>query len=520
MKNRIAAFAPWASTGLLLLFTAYHAEYKSAVFFGLLFAIGLVDLLQPWHAIRRNYPLVGHLRYLFEDLRPGLRQYFFEGDNEELPFSRMQRSLVYARAKSEPDERGFGTVKDVYAADGQWLSHSLLPVSVDPRSFRVRVGSDAATAYDMSVFNVSGMAFGALSGAAVAALNRGAAQGGFAQNTGEGGISRYHRQGGDLIWQIGSAYFGCRTADGRFDASQFERKARDPQVRMIEIKLSQGAKPGHGGVLPGSKVTPEIAGAWGVPVGETCVCPAAHDEFRTPEQLLGFVAELRRLSGGKPVGIKLCLGSVDEFFSLAKAMVAQGEHPDFITIDGAEGGTGAAPVEFTDHVGMPLSDALPLVHATLRGVGLRDRVRLGASGKIISAFDIARCLAMGADWCNAARGFMFSLGCIQARACHTDKCPSGVATQDPMRQRGLVLEDKAERVRSYQHRTLEVLAELLGAAGVTQPSAMTANHILCRNASGNVVTLASRLPAVREGVLLDSRQSRADLPEPFRSLWV
>jgi len=519
VRNRLLAFSPWLVTGGLTLFTVFHAEYKSATVFAVLFAVGLWDLLQSKQTIRRNFPLIGHARYFLEDLRSGVRQYFVEGDEEELPFSRMQRAMVYSRSKNEADERGFGTVKNVYDTRNQWVAHSFVPTAPDPRTFRVRVGSNPETAYDMSVFNISGMAFGALSGSAVAALNLGAARGGFAQNTGEGGISVHHRRGGDLVWQLGSAYFGCRTAEGGFDPVQFAAKANDPQVRMIELKLSQGAKPGHGGVLPGAKLTQEIAEAWGLPAGETCVCPAGHGTFGTPLELLAFVAELRRLSGGKPVGIKLCVGSLREWFALAKAMLESGEHPDFITVDGAEGGTGAAPPEFTDHVGMPLHDALPLVHATLRGIGLRDRIRIAASGKVISAFDIARCLALGADWCNAGRGFMFSLGCIQARACHTDRCPSGVATQDPALQRGIVVTDKAERVRSFHHKTIEVLAELVGSAGLASPAALTADHILERDEMGLVTRLSARLLHLEVGALLAADAQWAALPEPFRSDW-
>jgi len=519
MNNRLMAFLPWIATGLLFVFTISHSEFKSALLFGALFLVGVIDLLQSGQPIRRNYPLIGHARFIFEDLRPNLRQYFMEGDAEEVPFSRMQRELVYERADAQSSERGFGTIKDVYEDSNVWLAHSIVPTAPDPKTFRVRTGENPLTAYDMSVFNVSGLAFGALSGPAVAALNRGAALGGFAQNTGEGGISKYHQQQGDLIWQVGSAYFGCRTPDGAFDAAQFEQKAIDPQVRMIEIKISQGAKPGHGGVLPGSKVSNEIALAWGLEVGKTCVCPAGHSTFQTPRELLAFIAQLRQLSGDKPVGMKICVGHPRELFALAKAMIETGQCPDFITVDGSEGGTGAAPLEFSDHVGMPLHDALPLVHATLVGIGMRDRVRIGASGKVTSAFDIVHAMALGADWCNAGRGFMFSLGCIQARSCHTDRCPTGITTQNPSLHRGIVVSDKGQKVYSYHQQTLEALGELVAAAGVENTSQITADHILCRDRSGKVVPLSQTTVRLDRGSLLGEGLARHELPEPFKSNW-
>ena len=348
------------------------------------------------------------------------------------------------------------------------------------------------------MFKISALSFGALSANAVRALNRGAALGGFAHDTGEGSISRYHRperegvKGGDLIWEIGSSYFGCRMQDGKFDPDKFAAQATEPQVKMIEIKLSQGAKPGHGGVLPGAKVTAEIAEARGVDAGEDCISPAAHSAFSTPLELIAFIGELRRLSGGKPVGFKLAIGHPWEFFGICKAMIETGVTPDFIVVDGAEGGTGAAPVEFTDHVGVPMQEALLLVHNTLVGLNLRSRIRLGASGKIITSFDIARAMAMGADWCNSARGFMFALGCVQSLSCHTGRCPTGIATQHPLRQRALVVPDKAERVANFHKNTVHALAELIGAAGLSQPSDLRPRHIV-RRVSGNEVRNLSML---------------------------
>jgi glutamate synthase domain-containing protein 2 len=472
-----------------------------------LLVLGVHDLQQKSHAILRNYPIIGHLRFLLEFIRPELRQYFIEGDDDAVPFSRSQRSLVYARAKGEPDKRPFGTQMDVRAVGYEWLTHSLNPSVIASRDFRVQVGgAQCAQPYNISLFNVSAMSFGALSANAIMALNLGAKKGGFAHDTGEGSISRYHREhGGDLIWEIGSGYFGCRNDDGTFNADAFKQNALSPQVKMIEIKLSQGAKPGHGGVLPGPKVTPEIAEARGVPVGVDCVSPAAHSSFSTPLELLQFVQKLRELSEGKPVGFKLCIGHPWEWFGIAKAMQESNILPDFIVVDGAEGGTGAAPLEFTDHMGMPLLDGLHLVHNTLVGLNLRKDIRLGASGKIINGFDVMRTVALGADWCNSARGFMFALGCIQAQTCHTGNCPTGVATQDPKRQIALVVPTKADRVQNFHHETLESVREMLQATGLKRPSDLSLKHIMRRVSALEVQNLSSLMPGLTEGALLNSQ---------------
>lgn len=465
---------------------------------------GTQDMLQTQHAIRRNYPILGNMRYIFEFIRPEIRQYFFEDDNNAEPFSREQRSLVYQRAKEQIDKRPFGTEQDVYSNRYEWINHSISPIHIADSDFRIHVGGEHCTQpYELSVFNISAMSFGALSGRAIQSLNEGARRGNFAHDTGEGGISRYHREpGGSLIWNIGSGYFGCRDDNGAFDPERFRKNAALPQVRMIEIKLSQGAKPGHGGILPGPKVTPEIAEARGVKAWVNCNSPSAHTAFNTPIGLMNFIVQLRELSGGKPVGFKLCIGHPWEWFGIVKAMLETQITPDFIVVDGGEGGTGAAPVEFTDHVGTPLVEALRLVHNTLVGVNLRDRIRVGASGKIITAFDIARTLALGADWCNAARGFMFSIGCIQAQSCHTDKCPTGVATQDPLRQRAIVVEDKAQRVVNFHRNTLKALAELLGASGLPHPSDLRAHHIVRRTSPSEVRLLSALLPDMEPGAIL------------------
>ena len=491
----------------------------------LLMLRGVADLGQTQHAITRNYPIIGHLRFLLEFIRPEIRQYFIESDREAAPFSRAQRSLIYQRAKGAPDNRPFGTQLDVGEQGYEWINHSLQPSRLSDANFRVWIGgepgqpstSPCTQPYQASVFNISAMSFGSLSANAILALNQGAKMGGFAHDTGEGSISRHHRaHGGDLIWEIGSGYFGCRNRDGSFSAERFEENARDPQVKMIELKMSQGAKPGHGGVLPGTKVTPEIAEARGVPVGVTCVSPAAHSAFSTPVEMMRFIARLRELSGGKPTGFKLCIGHAWEWFAMVKAMLETGITPDFIVVDGAEGGTGAAPVEFTDHVGTPVQEGLLLVHNTLVGAGLRDRIRIGAAGKVSSAFDIARFMALGADWCNAARGFMMALGCIQAQTCHTGHCPTGVTTQDPLRQRALVPADKAERVRNFHHSTLHALQELVQAAGLDHPSQISTEHIMRRVGDTDVRPLSQLIVHLKAGALL---ASNAKLEGVWRDYW-
>ncbi len=498
-----AIVALWVLSALQLV--VGQASFLWVLLLSALVVVGISDLQQTHHAILRNYPIIGHLRFLLEFIRPELRQYFIEGDSEAVPFSRAQRSLVYARAKGESDKRPFGTQLDVREVGYEWLTHSISPSVIETHNFRVHVGGPQCKhPYDISLFNVSAMSFGALSANAVMALNLGAKKGGFAHDTGEGSISRYHREhGGDLIWEIGSGYFGCRNEDGSFSAERFVQNALSPQVKMIEIKLSQGAKPGHGGVLPGPKVTPEIAEARGVPVGVDCVSPAAHSSFSNPVELLQFVQKLRELCEGKPVGFKLCIGHPWEWFGIAKAMQKTGIYPDFIVVDGSEGGTGAAPVEFTDHMGMPMLEGLRLVHNTLVGLKLRKQIRLGASGKIISGFDVMRTLALGADWCNSARGFMFALGCIQAQTCHTGNCPTGVTTQDPKRQVALVVPSKADRVRNFHRQTLESVQEMLQATGLSAPSDLRLNHIMRRVSEHEVQNLSDLMLSVKGGALLE-----------------
>lgn len=470
---------------------------------GALSLLGTWDLLQKRSTLRRNYPILAHFRYGLESIGPEIRQYFIERDTERAPFSREQRALIYQRSKGVQDTVPFGTELDVYGTRYEWINHSMAPSQHAGHDYRVPVGERCAQPYSASVFNISAMSFGSLSASAIRALNAGAKRGGFYHDTGEGSLSDYHREGGgDIVWEIGSGYFGCRTADGRFDADAFARVAREPQVKMVELKLSQGAKPGHGGVLPAAKVTPEIAATRGVPLGQDCVSPARHAVFDTPVGLLEFVAHMRELSGGKPAGFKLAVGHPWEWFGIAKAMQETGLVPDFIVVDGAEGGTGAAPAEFIDHVGLPMVEGLLLVHNTLVGLGLRDKVRLGAAGQIVSAYDIARTLAIGADWCNAARGFMFALGCIQSQSCHTDRCPTGIATQDPGRWRKLDVPDKATRVFQFHRNTLRALRDLLCAAGLDDPAQLGPEHILRRVSPTEIRSFAGIYPYLEPGELL------------------
>ena len=492
------------SVSSFIVLEMHERAWQAFIFFSVLSGIGIYDLIQTRMSILRNYPIIGHLRFLLEYIRPEIRQYFIEGDNDQTPFSREQRTLVYSRAKAVPDSIPFGTTLDVMAPGYQWINQSLVPTKIAHHDFRVMIGGkDCKQPYNASIFNISAMSFGSLSANAVMALNLGAKKGGFAHDTGEGSISQYHRiHGGDLIWEIGSGYFGCRNHDGSFNAEKYTENALDPQVKMIEIKLSQGAKPGHGGILPGKKVTAEIAAARGVPEGEACISPSAHSAFSSPIELMHFVQRLRELSGGKPVGFKLCIGHPWEWFAIVKAMLETNIHPDFIVVDGSEGGTGASPVEFTNHVGTPLQEGLRLVHNTLVGVNLRDQIKIGCSGKIISSFDMAVAFALGADWCNSARGFMFAIGCIQAQVCNTGFCPTGVTTQDPQRQKALVVPNKAERVFNFHHESLRALKELVEAAGLHHPGEIDAPHIVRRINKNEVRLLSMLLPEMPAGLLL------------------
>jgi glutamate synthase domain-containing protein 2 len=484
--------------------------------FGGLTLLGIRDLLQENHAVLRNYPISGHLRFLLEEIRPEMRQYFFESEKDGMPFSRDTRAVIYQRAKMVLDKRPFGTQEDVYKEGYEWMHHSMAPKTHASEKFRITIGGpDCTRPYSASVFNISAMSFGALSPNAVRALNAGAKKGGFAHDTGEGGVSPYHQEnGGDLIWEIGSGYFGCRNRDGTFNPELFAQVAAHDQIKMVELKVSQGAKPGHGGVLPAAKVSEEISRIRGVAMDEDCISPAYHKAFSTPLEMMAFIGEMRRLSGGKPAGFKLCIGHPWEFLAICKAMLQTGIYPDFIVIDGNEGGTGAAPLEFMDHLGMPMREGVNFVHNALIGINARDRIRIGAAGKIATAFDMARAMAIGADWCNSARGFMFALGCIQSLSCHTDRCPTGVTTQDPSRNRALVVPHKVDRVYNYHHATLHALAELLAAAGLEHPQQIRPIHFSQRNSTTEVLSFARLYPSLRPGELIDGTSDPR-----FREAW-
>ncbi|QEA39929.1 FMN-binding glutamate synthase family protein [Pistricoccus aurantiacus] len=500
---------------LVALGLIWHWVLYLLVVWALLVGIGIYDMLSRSNVLN-NYPVIGHFRYMLEFVRPELRQYFFESEFSGRPFNRAQRTLIEARADNKSDSSPFGTLRDFGAAGFNYTEHSLAPKTVPEEVMRVRVGgSQCSKPYLASRLNISAMSFGSLSSTAVMAMNLGAKRGNFAHNTGEGAISPYHeRHGGDLIWEIGTAYFGCRNKNGRFDAKTFKEKARQDQVKMIELKLSQGAKPAHGGLLPAAKVNQEIADTRQIAVGEDCQSPASHPEFDTPIGLLEFIVHLRELCGGKPVGMKMCLGKRSEFLSICKAMLETGIRPDFITIDGAEGGTGAAPQEFSDSLGNYINEALPFVHQSLIGTGLRDDLRLIASGKVALGFDLVTKAALGADMFNAARPFMFSVGCIQARRCHTNKCPTGVTSQDPRRNKAIDVDHKAWRVKHYQENTLKAFRELTGAMGVDHPSKLVPDMIYHRNEYARAVPLSLPMEPLEPRQLLDGH-----IPESYRVLW-
>jgi glutamate synthase domain-containing protein 2 len=485
---------------------------------GPLVLLGLRDLSQKQRSLLRIYPILGHGRFLMEEIRPEIQQYFVEANTDGKPFNREERSLVYQRAKGVRDTVPFGTQHDVYKIGYEWIGHSLQPVEPSHEEPRIRVGGpDCTQPYLASVFNISAMSFGSLSKNAIMALNDGARKGGFAHNSGEGGLSPYHlAKGGDLIWQIGTGYFGCRNASGGFDPAGFTERAAQPAVKMIEVKLSQGAKPGHGGILPAKKLTPEIAAIRSVPLGQDVISPPAHSAFDSPEGLLRFVAELRRLSGGKPVGFKLCIGEHHQFLAICKAMATTGILPDFITVDGGEGGTGAAPVEFTNFVGTPLADGLSFVHHALTGFGVREHIRIIASGKVVSGFDLFRTMALGADMCNSARGMMLALGCIQARKCDSNECPVGVATQDPVRTAALDVPLKADRVDRFHRETIKSFLHLLGAAGLHHPEEIQPRHVRRRISSSESRHFGQLYGAVEIGCLLD----KATVPADWREAWL
>lgn len=507
----LAAFA--AVTSLALIWPIFAAAYGPLV---LVFVVGIVDQVQRKHAIRRNFPVIGHGRYLLEAIRPEINQYFIESNTDGKPFDREQRSVVYQRAKGVTDTTPFGTQLDVYEPGYEWIAHSLRACQPPHDPPRVLFGAGRCSKpYSASLLNISAMSYGSLSRNAILALNGGAKRGGFAHNTGEGGLSPHHLEpGGDVIWQIGTGYFGARDAQGRFSESAFVERATLEQVKMIEVKLSQGAKPGHGGILPASKLTREIAEIRGVPLGKDVISPPAHTAFDSPRSLLEFVTRLRDASGGKPVGFKLCIGHRSEFLGICKAMLETGMRPDFITIDGAEGGTGAAPLEFSNRIGVPLTEGLVFVHNALVGIGLRGEIRLIAAGKVSTGFDIARLVAIAADTCNSARAMMFALGCIQARRCNSNDCPTGVATQNPALVAGLDVGDKTERVFRYHRATVHAFLELLGAAGFDEPNDLKPHHVHRRLDFHRTANYAELYEYLQAGQLLSD-----SIPPAWAASW-
>jgi glutamate synthase domain-containing protein 2 len=470
---------------------------------GVLLAVALYDVLQRTHAVLRNYPVVGHLRYLLELVRPELQQYFIERNFDGRPYDRDTRSIIYQRAKGIEGVKAFGTERNVNEVGYEYLVHATAPVPLPPEPPRVRIGGPHCTQpYDMALLNVSAMSFGALSANALRALNVGASAGGFAHDTGEGGLSRHHLYGGDLVWELGSGYFGARTPDGGFDPARFADKAAHAAVKCVSLKLSQGAKPGIGGVLPAAKVTAEIAAVRGVPQGRDCVSPAAHSAFHTPRELVAFVARMRELAGGKPVGIKLCVGRRTDVIAICKAMLDEGTGPDFVVVDGKEGGTGAAPLEYSDHVGTPLTEGLMAVHNALVGVGLRDQVKIGAAGKVAVGSDIVKRLIQGADYTNAARAMMMATGCIQSQRCHTNLCPVGVATQDPRRARALDVPDKSRRVQRYQEATVAQAVQLMASMGCATPAELAPHQLMRRIGYTDTFSYAELFDWLEPGELL------------------
>ncbi|ALP52900.1 glutamate synthase [Candidatus Tenderia electrophaga] len=455
-------------SGIALISWFYPGFWWAMVIIAPLLLLGVYDMVQHKHTILRNFPIIGHFRYLFEFISPEIQQYFIERHTDGTPFSRNYRRIVYQRAKETNDTHPYGTELNLYDPSYEGLKHSIYPAEIPEAAPRIRIGNEQCSQpYSAALLNISAMSFGAISKNAILALNQGARMGGFYHNTGEGGVSKYHLQGGgDLVWQIGTAYFGCRTQDGRFDPNAFRESAAHEQIKMIELKLSQGAKPGYGGVLPAIKNTSEIAEFRMIDPHTRVVSPPGHKVFNDATGLLRFIQRLRALSNGKPVGFKLCVGRREEFTTLCDTMQATGIYPDFITVDGAEGGTGAAQLEFSDSVGMPLEPALKFVHQSLQDRGLRDHIKLIASGKILTAVSIIKMLALGADICNSARGFMLALGCIQALRCNTNQCPTGITTQNPRLVQGLVVEDKKTRVTNFHKNTVHTALAMMAASGV------------------------------------------------------
>lgn len=505
------------------------AYFLNTVFYSLfllampLTILGIYDIIQKKHILLRNYPVIGHLRYLLEMIRPEIQQYFIEKETDGKPFSRDQRSVIYQRAKGDLDTSPFGTQLQLYQVGAEWLDHSLVKTAQIENDPRVTVGNyQCLQPYSASRYNVSAMSYGSLSKTAVLSLCRGAKSGNFYLNTGEGGLAPYHlEEGNDIVWQIGTGYFGCRNHDGSFNEDLFREKSSLPNVKMIEIKLSQGAKPGHGGILPAVKVTDEIVKIRHVLKGNDVISPPWHREFSTPLELMDFISRLRSLSGGKPVGFKLCIGKRSEFISICKAMITKDVYPDFITVDGAEGGTGAAPREFTNHMGTPLDDGLNFAVNVLKGFGIKDKIKVIAAGKVIDGFSMVTKFALGADICNSARGMMMAIGCIQALRCNSNQCPTGIATQDPQLYKLLDVDDKSKRVAQFHRRTISQVKDLINAMGVTEIERIQKSHVKRRMDVGKISSYQeifysvdqgafSKLDSVEESYRNDFKEAQAE----------
>lgn len=511
----VSALVLLTAVSAMLVAFAGSGWWVAVVFLAAFLILALFDVTQKRHSILRNYPVIGHMRFALEYIRPELQQYFIERNYDGRPFDRDTRTIIYERAKGTNQEQAFGTERDVNEVGYEYLVHSTVPLDppLDPPTVRVG-GPDCTQPYEMALLNVSAMSFGALSANAILALNKGASMGGFAHDTGEGGLTEYHlRNGGDLVWEIGSGYFGARTTDGDFDPKMFADKAAHPSVKCLSLKLSQGAKPGIGGVLPAGKVTAEIAQARNVPEGEKCVSPASHKVFSTPRQLIQFMATMRELGQGKPVGFKLCVGSRTDVLAICKAILEEGVAPDFIIVDGSEGGTGAAPMEYEDHMGTPLTEGLMMVHNALVGSGLRDRIRVGASGKVATGTDIIKRIIQGADYTNAARAMMMATGCIQSQRCHTNQCPVGVATQDPRRARALDVEDKSHRVQRFQEATVKEAMRMVASMGAAGPVELSPLMLRRRIGHMNTKSYAELYDWINPGELL------ADVPAAWAKDW-
>ncbi len=501
----------------MLIFVNWKFSLLLLIFIPLVI-MGLYDMYQAKQTIRRNFPLLGRMRYLLESIGPEMRQYFIETDTDGKPFNRLQRSIVYQRSKKDIDTMPFGTQLNLYETGYKWINHSIkaIPFAEVDANPKVKIGSSQCEKpYMASLFNISAMSFGSLSKNAIIALNNGAKEGGFYHNTGEGGLSPYHLQGGDVVWNIGTGYFSCRDKEGKFSFDEFSKRATLDNVKMIEIKFSQGAKPGHGGILPKEKVTDEIATIRLVEKGNDIISPPRHSAFSTPLELMDFIKLLRKGSGGKPIGMKICIGNKSEFISICKAMVETKTYFDFITVDGGEGGTGAAPQEYSDHVGMPLRESLAFVYDCLNGFGIKKEIKIIASGKVITGFDIIKCLSIGADVCNSARGMMFALGCIQALECHKNTCPTGIATQDPRLTKGLVPEEKSIRVARFQHETVKSAMELMASAGLRHPDEVDRTVISARTGSTKIETYYEMYPEIETGCLLNENT----VPKEYLYIW-